>query len=407
MKGYAQSQSETPDIDNSYVGLAVGKRVDGSSFYITNSDDIIAAAYALPFFIVVVIIVVAFCGIFFMSLNDQVASIRESTPYQANIISLVLLCVILTVFTAILDFRSCVIDISEDDLPGYYNHSHKFLGVTIAGLIIYIFFFMVGLLWFGLEIFILIFCNDGEEQTTIDGGEEGNKKNFCDNVRSKFVPKKKARGKRIALICVLIIGAAVLSITAHFPSILMAWATDPFYASRIALFYGIIVFCYFSSFHYTYVASNNTFYEKIDKKAYFYGLVVPASLFCSFVAISLVVMIITVYVVSVPVNNSIETASEGVTSIYNGAIVLIGGLLAYRIGWQYFGHSFSPSDALENALEKISHEPFGVSKREWKKLTEEQRLTHILEEFGKSEKLSELLQPPPEASSRHRQMSAP
>ena len=41
---------------------------------------------------------------------------------------------------------------------------------------------------------------------------------------------------------------ALLSVTAHFPSILMAWETDSFYASRVALFYGIVVFLLFFIF---------------------------------------------------------------------------------------------------------------------------------------------------------------
>ena len=106
---------------------------------------------------------------------------------------------------------------------------------------------------------------------------------------------------------------------------------------------------------------------------------------------SLVVVIITLYVVTVPVNNSIETASEGVTSIYNGAVVLIGGLLAYKIGWQYFGHSFSASDALKDALDGMESSPTGMNKDEWKKLTEESHLTEILKAFAESGTVGKVL----------------
>ena len=395
MKAYAQSQSETPDIDNSYVGLAVGKRVDGSSFYLTNSDDIIAAAYGLPFFVILVVVVIVFLGVFFMSLDEQVASIKDSTTYQANVISLILLCIIFTVFTTVLDIQSCIIDVNQKDLPVYYSHSDKFLGVTITGLIIYLLFFVVGIVWFMFEIFASLYFHDkGKERTQTDSEEAP--KQCYNEIMSNVLPRNKARSKRIALICVLIIGGALLSVTAHFPSILMAWATDAFYASRIALFYGVIIFCYFSGFHYTYVASNNALYEtgRVNSKKYF-CFILPFFLLCSFVAVSLVVMIITVYVISVPVNNSIETTSEGVTSIYNGAVILIGALLAYKIGWQYFGHSFSVSDALENALESLSKPPLGVRADKWGKLTEERRLTEIMKSIAKSEVLTNMLQPPP------------
>ena len=84
----------------------------------------------------------------------------------------------------------------------------------------------------------------------------------------------------------------------------------------------LLFFCYFSSFNCTYVASNKAFIKRIKNKRYYYGLVLPAALLCSFLAVSLV-LIITLYVVTVPVNNSIETTSEGVTSIYNGAVLSV------------------------------------------------------------------------------------
>ena len=77
------------------------------------------------------------------------------------------------------------------------------------------------------------------------------------------------------------------------------------------------------------------------------------SLAITFVAVTAVVCLTTVFVVTIPVSNSIETATDGISTIYNGAIVLIGGLLAYRIGWHYIGYSFSVSGALEKALEKM------------------------------------------------------
>ena len=370
--------------------------------------------------------VIAFLGIFFTSMD--VASIEESTSYQSNIVSTVLCCVILIVYTVILDVASCVIDATEENLPGYYTHSKKFLAVTVIGLVIYSMFFVVGLCWFILEMFILVFSDKetaGEEATPPHVVEEAQPvekdaqtphkkhKSIFEEVRSKFT----TQSKRLALICVLIIGGAILSVTAHFPSILMAWATDSFYASRVALFYGIVVFCYFSSFNCTYISSKKAFYDRIYVKGYYYGLVLPAALFCSFLAVSLVVLIITLYVVTVPVNNSIETTSEGVTSIYNGAVVLIGGLLAYKIGWQYFGHSFSVSDALEDALkrinapsaalERIKEPPPGVGVKKWDNLTEEGRLTEIMVAFGESHTLNKVLQGPAPAGTASTNVQSP
>ena len=200
-----------------------------------------------------------------------------------------------------------------------------------------------------------------------------------EKLQSTFLQFDMARSKRIALICVLIVGSALLSLVSHFPSVLMAWATDPFYASRIVFFYGIIIFAYFLGFHYTYIVSSKTFSDMEKKLTKRLCFIVPTSLLMSFIAVSGVVVILTVYVISVPINNSIETATEGVTSIYNGAVVLIGGLVAYRIGWQYIGHSFSVSGALENALKKVKYPSQGDKKAEWEMLTEEGKLTKIMQ----------------------------
>ena len=59
----------------------MGMSVDGSSFYLTNSDDVILAAYGLPFVVILVVVVIVCLGVFFMCLDEQVASIKESNIY--------------------------------------------------------------------------------------------------------------------------------------------------------------------------------------------------------------------------------------------------------------------------------------------------------------------------------------
>jgi hypothetical protein len=162
----------------------------------------------------------------------------------------------------------------------------------------------------------------------------------------------------------------------------MAWATDPFYASKIALFYGIIVFCYFTAFHYSYVVILKRSDLELGQVKFtpFKLCLVLCSLVSSFFAVSIIVCITAVFVVSIPVNNSIETVSDGVTTIYNGVVILVGGLVAYRIGWYYLGHPFSISDALQKAIRNIDSPPF-KAKGDWETLTEEGRLTEIMKQF--------------------------
>ena len=119
------------------------------------------------------------------------------------------------------------------------------------------------------------------------------------------------------------------------------------------------------------------------------------SLLSSFIFVSGINIVITVFVISVPISNSIETTSEGVTSIYNGAVILIGGLLAYKIGWYYLGNSFSVSQALQKALTKVEIPPFKVDREnDWSKITEEGRLAEVMRAIVKSEGLHEVFKIP-------------
>ena len=210
--------------------------------------------------------------------------------------------------------------------------------------------------------------------------------------------------KYFALSCV---GSAILSLMAHFPSILMAWVTDPFYASRIAIFYGISIGVYFILFHLAYNLSLNikivlckVHNNKVElmswlldeqngevklkkvinkviakkdgnelKLTYKLSKVICEEgnevklRSCVFIFISLIILaivvstiivVIALFVVTVPVNNSIETAADGISSIYSGAVILIGALLAYRIGGHCISNPFSISDALKTAMGNVS-----------------------------------------------------
>ena len=454
LKGFAQSQSATPAVDNKYVGKAVKHDNAEIDFNLKNGgDSLIEAAYATPFFIAFVVLVVIFITVWFCSsLEDLATSIKGSPTFQANTVSAVLICAILVLYTTALDVTSCVRDY-DDSLPSYYTRRMEFLGLTITFLFFYFICFLLGILLLVLEaVFLLrlwfkkadnptehmksggtvlpnqepdtihgpatVACTqpgeregeaesptieegtppDGEESMQSGGAgpldtkaavqSEKGSSNYGEAHREedtqcgvaamklkKLWKIDSGHHERIALFCVLIVGSAFLSLTAHFPSILMAWATDPFYASKIALFYGISIVCYFTVFHYSYVLSIRAFSKGVNKKRSM--IIIPIIITVIIIAVTTVIGLITVFVITVPVSNSIETAADGITSIYNGAIVLIGGLLAYRIGWHYIGHSFSVSDAVQGAIHDMKP-PFGIDEEVWKNKTDEGRLTELV-----------------------------
>ena len=389
LRGYAESQSDTPAIDSSYLGVAVQRDSAQIDFYLDSAGEgLIISAYIVPFCIVFIALLATIFTVWCnTSLEDLEKSIKSSPPFQANIVAAVLLCGVVTVFTFGLDVKSCVVDFNEP-LPPYYDRRTEAVIFTIFSVIIYFPVFLFGIFLIISEAFLLVFswCKDSP------ANEEEEKWMCITKLKATCCQYNKGHRERIVLSCVLIAGSAILSLTAHFPSILMAWATDPFYASQVALFYGIIIFSYFTAFHYSFIVSSRAFGEKENGEVKFTKklcVLVPISLFVTFIAVFTVICLIAVFVVTVPVSNSIETATEGVTSIYNGAIVLIGGLLAYRIGWHYIGQSFSVSDALEKALEKMDYplpqENKLPNKEKWEELTEEGRLTEVIKAMISSE----------------------
>ena len=370
-------------------------------FYLEHAGDrLIDAAYIVPFTIVfagiVATIFIVWCC---APMQETVKTVKTSNSLRANIIAAILLCAIMSVFSAVLDIVSCVKDFSNDDLPSYYDRRMEFVGITIALLIVYALLFLFGIIFMLFTIWKYDRTNkvnqdqgpqdqgpqenedqgpqeiqdqgpqenqdqgpqENQDQGPQENQDQGPQENQAlENFKAKCISTlchfNDGHTERIIIICVFFAGSAVLAFMAHFPSILMAWATDPFYASRVALFYGIIIISYITCFHYSYIASSkaaSVFKNAFGIKSNNIYVLVPVSLLLTFIAVTAVVSLITVFIVTVPVSNSIETATDGISSIYNGAIVLVGGLFAYKLGWHYVGHNFSASNALEKALENL------------------------------------------------------
>ena len=424
LKGYAQSQSATPAVDSSYMGMAVGERNAKVNYYVGDGDAIVVAAYLIPFIVTFVCLVAGLCTICCSCapVEEVEKSVRGSPRLQANIVAALLLCGIFSIYTFVLDMRSLVIECKKD-LPSYYKEVNGFAKISNVLAFIYII-----ILSPAVELLLFVLCwickfacqkctNGGDPQGSPGGGApqgspgEGapqgspgggdpqgspgkgapqgklGKIKRCISSVAKWIMKKYnsiSHTKRMAVYCILVAGSAILSLAAHFPSILMAWATDPFYASRIAIFYGFSIGAYFTVFHFTYIISKSSEVCCYPVKKLCRFFIICSSLFISAVIVSVIIIVLALFVVTVPVTNSIETASEGVSTIYSGAVVLIGGLVAYRFGWHYIGRPFSVSDALKKALKKmklplIDLQQNIISERgKWDQLTEEGRLTEVM-----------------------------
>ena len=306
--------------------------------------------------------------------------IANDLQVQGNLAAVTLICCIFTIFAFGLDMKS----IKEENnayLPIFFHRrSYGFYVITIAFTLVSFLIDVAGMLWFivvwlhNLILSILTCCK--KEQSDVSNNS------CCKKKWEVYIPM---------LFC---IASALLTLSFHFQNILIAWSTDPFYASRIALFYGIIAFCYFVSFKYAYIFplkliklfrgnestnGENEGHKKSDHWNICELITVVISLFITLILSSGVIITVVLFFTHVPINNSIENSLTGLTTIFNGAVVLIGGFIAYRVSIKYFGNPFSLEDALKNAMNEIDKTPFKQGKKEnWSKLTEEGRMTEVM-----------------------------
>ena len=379
LKAYAQSQDAAPDIDNTYVGWAVY----GGDFDVITDDVfhggvkkyIVQAAYTVPIaaiFILIIVMSILIPAIIFYKpanklLQKRLNVIIESTSSQATLFTLVLLSIITTLYISFWDFYTIH---PTSRLPSYYsNNDFEFQITCIIGTSALISSSMV-------FICLIIFAALG--------------------IIIRFCPPKEHHINELLFIAAVLtcFGSSILQISVHIPNILMAWSGDPFYASRIAIYYAIFIFSNF-------IASKNAYIVGYKAGTYCYKMyptrarqieknidgykcschtifLVIFSVFIAIIVVNGILVTITIFVVSIPVHNSISEAADGVTSIYNGGVVLIGGIIAYNVGWYYFFGSFSLEEALKAAMKEMET-PFSYDANgNWEMLTEEGRMTQVM-----------------------------
>ena len=367
MSVYATYQNVEARVQTAYVGTAV----KATNSTLTDDDvaeaftqGIVVAGYTVPFIGVFLTI----CALFFIIISascidnsflDEIFKIiRSDTKLQANVVATLLLCSLFTVYICALDLVSVIMEDREGVLPSYYPPKHYlFYAITIVfGIVSF------ASLVTGVVLFIIATCF------------------LCKNYDTDDSP--------VTLFCLsvlFIVGSTVLSLSFHFQSILLSWATNPFYASRIAIFYGIVLFIYFISFKSTYTMMSSLIVRPmmhnmaaIIRKKWFYCscVLVSLSLLTTFVIVTGVLIAVTIFVFLIPINYAIEESVSGVATIYNSAVLLIAGLIAYNVGWHNFGHVFSLESALRKALHQMNIPTLNSEK--WKQLTDEEKMIKVI-----------------------------
>lgn len=262
--------------------------------------------------------------------------------------------------------RSIAIEIT-DTLPSYFVAKGVLFWITLGYSFISLFFDIFGMLFmFGAYLFYA--C--------------------ADNCKWKWKYKEHCQ-KVITLGMIWCVGSIVLSLSYHFQYVLVAWTTTPFYASKIALFYGMVILILFITFKYVY-----NFSTELLKKCCCDQHRVPAStnitniIFLLIAAIFVIgtIVTITIFFIYFPTNHSIEQSVTALTTIYNGAIVLFGGLLAYKL---FFSSSFSITGVLEKAMDQMNLPPSvqfsPIHVTNWNELTNEGKMVEVIKTLIRKE----------------------
>ena len=298
------------------------------------------------------------------TLKDFKEKINNDLRVQGNLAAVCFLCCIFTIYAFCLDMKSIAIENSANLPKFFHKKSYGFFVITLLFTSVSLIFDLIGI--FGVSVVFLhnaiLSCFKSDDSC-------------CKKKWEVYIP---------ILFC---IASGLLSLSFHFQNILIAWSTVPFYASRIALFYGIIIFCYFLCVKYAYslplkILRRNEKKEKDPQKSHWNTcelITVVISLFLTTSVCTGIILIVATFIIHVPINNSIEHSLTGISSLFNGAVILIGGYIAYTVGIKHFGNPFSFEDALKNAMNEIKTTPFDPDDvLNWRKLSEEKRMTEVM-----------------------------
>ena len=114
------------------------------------------------------------------------------------------------------------------------------------------------------------------------------------------------------------VGSTALSLSFHIPNILIAWSTDPAYASKVSIYYGILIFSLFISCKYAYSVPI-TLRRMVTGGPQRSDVALVGTTITATVIMVAALHIVAVYFYThIPVNNAIEGS---VTGIYQSTTV--------------------------------------------------------------------------------------
>ena len=173
----------------------------------------------------------------------------------------------------------------------------------------------------------------------------------------------------------------LLCFASHAHYILIAWITDPFYATSVGIYYGVCYIIHFLLFKQTYKGVYN--HTTTNWKA------LGAAVAVLFIALSYQVLI-TVFVAFLPINNAVENTPSRLFIAIQSAGALVLGFLAYQtiVGKQSLSIIIG---AIRNLI-KMRPRFYTGPDTQWNMLENEEKFAEVLQHVFKTN-VGE--QPPP------------
>ena len=196
---------------------------------------------------------------------------------------------------------------------------------------------------------------------------------------------KQVRAKTVIFLLLKLAGVVpLLSVAAHAHYIIIAWITDSFYATGVginyAIFYVIHLVMLKQSCKRTKQCYDSWTKSRDTRWKVCFGCFVVLGVFAVwFVSLSLQVLI-TVFIVYTPINHSIEDTPTKLLTITQGIIVLVVGLIAWKVivDPRSKGTLSAISGALRKAIKKKDSKCELKSDEEWVKLDDDGKLAEVL-----------------------------
>ena len=362
LKLYASQLNSNPSIDNTYKAKGfnlITLRRDLYTHSLFSDADRLNLLYCFQFLFPLFVAVLVVLYIFWWSMKRSAEEHSEDTDVNSWAITvahaIISSCFLVYVFA--LDIAALAF---QDPTPEYHSTNYSGLLYHYPGTLL--FWDVLALLIIAVLIFIAlaaklaIFCFSDSNQHTL-----------------------------LFLKLAGVVPLLVLAAHAHY--IIIAWITDSLYATGIGINYAIFYVIYLVVFKHTYIgikeiknfsALKNLKPNTQKKVSRCFAILLAISAWL--LSISLQVLL-TLFFVYIPVNNSIEETPSTLFTIIQGVTVVFLGLIAWKVIIDPSGEVGTLSiisSALREAIQRKNPRCELHSDSDWNQLKDEQKLAEVL-----------------------------